>query len=654
MPRSESDKFQPGGIYPAATSYSLFRESLPSNTIQKCGIFCQNRKGLDNHHWMHMNPAKQIRFLLLFACLLWVVNGCNKGSSENNNSKEKKVTQGGAFRVEDKKEPVIEYSLTEEQSAYLWDMEHHGNVLGEHGFKPLIKAIVAADREEIIKVVGEPTCTILDVNPQAITYHSDVLDLNRQTIGDNQTVDKINTDQFVDWWLEKRNLFGLDPLPKAKFYVKSILPPDEDEFWTVKCIHRIWGNGKEGGPLEVNVHMTLKTYEIEKSRLDLGSWLYHCEITQVDVFRSKKPLFTQTEPKATNIFPDTFYDNWQAPLKEINTGGVYATDYNRDGYTDMFITDKREDAGKMFTGKKDGKFVDETFFLGLNYGRNGRIAAFIDFDNDGWEDLFFPQQPWIFRSIKGEKFINITGRSNLPLLIDLAAGERKRISGIIPADFDLDGDIDFYITRSVEPVGSWLEPMQPKLAHNQLIRNDGNWKFTDVTSRTGTAGGGRSAFSAVWTDVNNDRYPDLYVINEFGNGTLLVNKEGVRFEEHKLTEYQNDFGSMGLTCGDFNNDGLIDLYIANMYSKAGSRIMGNMKDGTYPEEVQSRLRSMVAGGELYQNDGDLKFKPVGKDFQVHAAGWAWGTSMADLNNDGWLDLYVTAGFISRDRAKPDG
>ena len=63
---------------------------------------------------------------------------------------------------------------------------------------------------------------------------------------------------------------------------------------------------------------------------------------------------------------------------------------------------------------------------------------------------------------------------------------------------------------------------------------------------------------------------------------------------------------------------------------------------------------MVAGGELYQNQGNLQFNPVGKQFQVHAAGWAWGSSLADLNNDGWLDLYVTAGFISRDREKPDG
>jgi hypothetical protein len=57
---------------------------------------------------------------------------------------------------------------------------------------------------------------------------------------------------------------------------------------------------------------------------------------------------------------------------------------------------------------------------------------------------------------------------------------------------------------------------------------------------------------------------------------------------------------------------------------------------------------------LYTNDGDLGFKPMGKEFQVHAAGWAWGSALADFDNDGFLDLHVTAGFMSRDRNKPDG
>ena len=114
------------------------------------------------------------------------------------------------------------------------------------------------------------------------------------------------------------------------------------------------------------------------------------------------------------------------------------------------------------------------------------------------------------------------------------------------------------------------------------------------------------------------------------------------------------FFSLSVVQVDQNNDGNIDVYVSNMYSKAGSRIMGNMKAEGYPDDVKQRLRHMVAGGEMYENQGDLGFKSVGKKYQVHAAGWAWGSSLADLDNDGWLDLHVTAGFMSRDRAKPDG
>lgn len=602
------------------------------------------------------NPLQLIAWCGVIALLM--VAGCNR----QNDSQKKEAEKPGAYRVQVKKdEPKVEYALTDEQTKYLWDLEHHANILGAHGFKPLIAAIIAGSKDDILNVIGDPICTVLDHHAKSIAYQSSVLDLQRTISGTEPldaesaaNLDRLSADEFVDWLLEKRALFGNSPEPKARFDVKTILPPQDDEYWLVKCIHRIWGNDPKGGPLEVTIHMTLRTHEIEKSRMDLGSWMHECHVTQVDVFRSGQPLFAEVDPKQTRIFPEDFYDNWISPRKEINTGGIYACDYNRDGITDLFVTDLREDAGRMYTGKKDGKFTDETYLLKLELAKNSRIAAFVDLDNDGWEDVFFPGLPKIYRNSKGEKFLNYTGNTNLPLLLDLAPGPLKRISGVIPADFDLDGDIDLYITRSVKSVGSWLESVQPQLAHNQLLRNDGNWKFTDVTRRTGTDGEGRSTFAAVWTDVNNDRYPDLYMINEFGNGSLLVNQQGKKFEKRLLTPGQSDFGSMGLTCGDYNNDGNMDIYVSNMYSKAGSRVMGNMKDGTYPPEVQSRLRSMVAGSELYENQGNLKFKPVGKEYQIHAAGWAWGASMADFNNDGWLDLYVAAGFISRDREKPDG
>ena len=88
--------------------------------------------------------------------------------------------------------------------------------------------------------------------------------------------------------------------------------------------------------------------------------------------------------------------------------------------------------------------------------------------------------------------------------------------------------------------------------------------------------------------------------------------------------------------------------------QAGSRVLGNLSEGAYPADVMARMRRFVAGSQLHLNQGGLRFDQAGERMQVHAVGWAYGPALADLDNDGWLDLYATSGQISRDRDKPDG
>jgi hypothetical protein len=273
------------------------------------------------------------------------------------------------------------------------------------------------------------------------------------------------------------------------------------------------------------------------------------------------------------------------------------------------------------------------------------LGAWVDIDGDGWEDLFLAGR--VYRNEEGKRLADYTDRCSLRVPPDTG--------NVVVADYDRDGRLDLYVARSGRPgARSWLEGTSAEPKGNYLFRNKGGWQFEDVTESSGTAGGRRSTFTAVWLDANNDGWPDLHVINEFGDGVLLVNNGDGTFAEHPLADRPADFGTMGVAAGDIDNDGNIDLYCADMYSKAGTRVIGNLAPDAYPPPILEKMRRFVAGSQLHLNKGGLKFEQAGKKMQVAAVGWAYGPCLADLDNDGWLDIYATAGYVSRNRDALDG
>ena len=531
------------------------------------------------------------------------------------------------------------------EREYLWEIEHHGNVLAKSGFKVFARALANADRAALLGMLA-PDFAGGDLgNPKEIRHSDKAVQVVRRQDAGNPA-NPVSADEFVDLLLRHRRTFYQTPKVELKY---ATLSPEQygnmDGVWGGRGLLTMRGESAAGQPAEVEVRMNYRLERPTTETLARGGWLHGWTVTQTQEGRASRYLMREVA-RERGIDASGFYDRWTSPEGNVaSSGGAYLCDFNRDGYIDILVTDYRKKL-MLFRGGPDGKFVDVAKEMGLPldwiYTAVGAIA---DLDGDGWEDIILGRR--IFRNVEGKRFEEVTNQCNLRLPL--------RYNGIAFADYDRDGLIDLYVTVDSQPIkGSWVDGKCGAGARNYLFHNRGNWQFEDVTASSGTDGDNRSTFAAAWFDANDDGWPDLFVPNEFGNGVLLINQKNGKFSPQPLGDGPTDFGTMGVVAGDIDNDGHIDLYLANMYSKAGTRIIGNLKPDAYPPDVMSKLHRLVAGSQLHRNRGDLKFDQLGKSMQVDAVGWAYGPGLIDLDNDGFLDIFAPCGYFSENRDKPDG
>jgi hypothetical protein len=332
-------------------------------------------------------------------------------------------------------------------------------------------------------------------------------------------------------------------------------------------------------------------------------------------------------------------------LPETMAGGVVAFDYNNDGRLDLFFPNGAEMPSLRKTNAKfsnslyrndgNGHFTDVTGEAGLSGSGFSIGAAAADFDNDGNVDLFVAgvHENRLYRNL-GTRFEDVTA----------AAGIRddEFAVGATWLDFDRDGRLDLFIIDYVQwsperdpvchdPSGRYPVYCHPKFftgTANRLYRNLGGGKFEDVSQLSGIAAAVGKGMGAGVADYDADGYPDLFVTNDTEPNFLFHNLRNGKFAEVALDsgvalpDNGATVSGMGTDFRDYDNDGRPDIVFTAL---AGQTFLlfhnlggGQFQDATHATNL-SRLTARLSG---------------------------WGVSMADLNNDGWKDLFTANSHVT--------
>ena len=322
--------------------------------------------------------------------------------------------------------------------------------------------------------------------------------------------------------------------------------------------------------------------------------------------------------------------------------GIAVGDANGDGRDDLFLCQPAGLPNKLFLNQEDGRAIDVSRDFGVDWLDNTASALFVDLDNDGDQDL-------VLATFEGTQVLENTPGAGFRPAATLASPDRD-LHALSAVDYDRDGDLDLYVTVdfSLSPRRAFLYHDANDGGRNQLFRNEGSWKFVEVTEEVGLGvNNTRHSLAAAWEDYDNDGDQDLYVANDYGKNCLYRN-EGSAFVEVAEQAGAVDYGSgMSVSWGDYDRDGWVDLHVGNMFSSAGSRITSQERflPGS-GSPVRSLYRRFVRGNSSFRNEGDGSFSEKSEASGAMVAGWAWSSVFTDLENNGWEDLFVANGYIT--------
>ncbi len=342
--------------------------------------------------------------------------------------------------------------------------------------------------------------------------------------------------------------------------------------------------------------------------------------------------------------------------------GLCAADVDGDGLPDLYFVTQLG-TNELWKNLGGGRFVNVTVPAGLESPDAVAVGcAFADIDNDGDPDLFVTTVRHgnrLFENLGHGTFRDITAQAGV--------GYVGHSSGAVFFDYDGDGLLDLFLTNvgvytsnARGPGGYYVALGDAFLGHlhperveaSILYRNLGGNRFKDVSRDVGLVdlswSGDATAF-----DVNDDGFPDLYVLDMQGGNHIWLNEGGKHFRDATADYFpKTPWGGMGVKVFDFDGDGRLDLFVTSMHPD----MWVNIPPGDWTAEGRKSDTSQVAGrlfptgkarflfgNELFANRGGGRFEEVSDAVGVETY-WPWGPSVDDFNADGWDDIFIAAGM----------
>ena len=389
------------------------------------------------------------------------------------------------------------------------------------------------------------------------------------------------------------------------------------------------------------------------------------------------PLFTLLAPDETGVaFSNEITEglNTNILMYEYfyNGAGIAAGDFNGDGLVDLYFSSNMSD-NKFYLNKGRMKFEDVTDISGAG-GRPGPWKSgvnSVDINADGKLDIYLcysgamPAQKRV-----NQLFINMgNDESGIPRFED-----RAEMYGLANAgfsnqsyflDYDQDGDLDMLLLnhnpknlpiQNIEATKELFNKDNPEKGLRLFKQTAG--KFEDVTTSAGINGSELSyGLGLAISDFNEDGWPDFYISNDYSVPDFLYinNKNGsFRNDLQNCLGHTSQF-SMGNDVGDINNDGLQDIFTLDMLPEDNRRqklLMGPDNYAKFDLNVRSGFYYQYMRNMLHVNNGNGTFSETGQFAGISNTDWSWAALMADYDNDGWKDLFVTNGYL-RDYTNQD-